>query len=165
MDEWYRSERVVVRRLERDDIGAQYLAWFRDPAVRSFIKFAAAAPSLQGLQQYWEAKSADPKVDFLGLFDAASGAHLGNMKFELGPGNGEAHVGFLIGDPAARRRGLLRETLPACVAHLRRARGRLNVYLTVDPQNRAALAAFTRLGFRAAGSEANGDLRMDYADG
>lgn len=165
MEVWYRSARVVVRRLRREDIGAEYLSWFRDPAVRSFIKYAAQAPTLEALQEYWAGKQADRGVDFLGLFDAASGRHLGNMKFELGPGSREAHVGFLIGDPASRRRGLLRESLPACVAALRRARGPLEVYLTVDPDNRDAIAAFTRLGFRQNSAAANGDLRMDYAGG
>jgi [ribosomal protein S5]-alanine N-acetyltransferase len=162
MDVWYRSERVMVRRLKRDDIGDEYLSWFHDPAVRSFIKFAKEPPGRDALRQYWSEKNADPKVDFLGLFDGASGSHLGNMKFELGPAPGEAHVGFLIGDPVSRRRGLLRETLPACVDALRRARGPLTVYLTVDPQNRDAVAAFTRLGFRETSTEPNGDLRMDY---
>ena len=166
MDVWYRSDRVVVRRLERDDIGDEYLSWFRDPAVRSFIKFAAEPPSLEALRQYWAAKRADQKVDFLGLFDGASGGHLGNMKFELGPAPGEAHVGFLIGHPESRRRGLLRETLPPCVAALRRARGPLTVYLTVSPTNRDAIEAFRRLGFQQTSTHADGgDLRMEYRDG
>jgi len=166
MDVWYRSDRVVVRRLERGDISNEYLSWFRDPAVRSFIKFAKQPPTLDALRNYWAEKSADRSVDFLGLFDGASGRHLGNMKFELGPQPGEVHVGFLIGDPDSRRRGLLREALPACVSAVRRARGPLNVYLTVSPQNQAAVEAFRRLGFRQTAETADkGDLRMEYRDG
>jgi RimJ/RimL family protein N-acetyltransferase len=166
MDVWYRSDRVVVRRLERDDIGDEYLSWFRDPAVRSFIKFASEPPTRDALHQYWSKKNANPDVDFLGLFDGVSGSHLGNMKFELGPESGEAHVGFLIGDPASRRRGLLRETLPPCVAALRRARGPRTVYLTVSPKNWDAIEAFRRLGFQQTSENADeGDLRMEYRDG
>lgn len=162
-DTWFSSERIVVRRLELTDIGEAYLSWFSDPAVRQFIKFAREAPTLEALCDYWRAKNADPKVDFLGIFDAATGAHLGNMKFEMGPGGSEAHVGFLIGDPAARRQGVLRDSLSACIERLRERRGPLAVYLTVDPANAAACAAFARLGFRdAADTRPGEDLRMDY---
>jgi RimJ/RimL family protein N-acetyltransferase len=162
---WYQSPRFLVRNLRYEDIGSAYESWFRDPVVRKFIRFAAQPPTLEGLREYWRQKSSDEKVDFLGIFDSATGSHLGNIKFELGPRPGEAHVGFLIGDPAYRRRGLLREALPSCIAALRRARGRLNVYLTVNPGNRDAIEAFVRLGFRQTRGEANGDIRMDYADG
>jgi RimJ/RimL family protein N-acetyltransferase len=154
----------VIRRLELADIGPGYVAWFSDPVVRQFIKYAREAPTLDGLRDYWREKDADPKADFLGIFDVASGKHIGNMKFELGPGKDEAHVGFLIGDPASRRGGLLRESLPTCVKRLRAIRGQIAVYLTVDPANAAARAAFERLGFTAAGvaPDGTGDLRMDY---
>jgi [ribosomal protein S5]-alanine N-acetyltransferase len=163
-DVWYRSDRQIVRRLRLDDIGEAYASWFGDDAVRAFIKFARSAPSVDDLRAYWREKTADPGVDFLGIFEAQSGRHLGNIKFEIGPRAIETHVGFMIGSAGDRRRGLLREALPACVERLRRDRGPLIVYLTVDPKNGAALSAFSRLGFCATGARAqNGDLRMDYA--
>jgi RimJ/RimL family protein N-acetyltransferase len=164
-DVWYRSERLVVRRLQRSDIGAEYVSWFKDPAVREFIKFAKEAPALAALQAYWQEKDADPRVDFLGLFDAKSARHVGNMKFEAGPGANEVHVGFLVGAPSERRRGLLRESLAACVAQLRSRRNSPKVYLTVDPANTEAIGAFVKLGFRHTGLVANSDLRMDYPSG
>jgi len=161
--DWYRSDRIVVRRLRLEDIGPDYVSWFSDKNVRRFIKYAREAPSLDDLRTYWHAKDADPGVDFLGIFDATSGAHLGNIKFEMGPGPAEAHVGFLIGNRGSRRRGLLRECLSACARRLRERRGEIAIYLTVDPGNSDALAAFARLGFVAtAGAPDGGDLRLDY---
>ena len=163
-DVWHRGERALVRPLRVDDVGETYAAWFEDEAVRAFIKFARSAPTVAELRDYCREKSADPEVDFLGVFDVESGRHLGNIKFEVGPGRSEAHVGFLIGSAADRRRGLLREALPSCIDRLRRDRGPIAVYLTVDPANAAGLSAFTRLGFRKSDvREPNGDVRMDYA--
>ena len=160
---WFRSERILVRPLRLEDIGPAYAAWFADPVVRKFIKFARAAPSVEDLRLYWREKDADTGADFLGIFDAATGAHLGNLKFEVGPAPAEAHVGFLIGDPEARRRGLLRECLGSCVRAVRARRGVQRIYLTVDPDNADARAAFERLGFRPVGAAAEGgDLSMDY---
>src|SRR5215210_74073 len=103
-DVWYRGERALVRRLRVEDVGETYASWFRDDAVRAFIKFARSAPSVAELREYCREKSADPNVDFLGVFDPSSGRHLGNIKFEADPDLREAHVGFLIGSANDRRR-------------------------------------------------------------
>lgn len=164
-EDWYRSDRIVVRRLRLEDIGPEYVSWFSDENVRRFIKYAKEAPSLDDLRAYWSAKDADPGVDFLGIFDTASGVHLGNIKFEMGPRSDEAHVGFLIGNQTFRRRGLLRECLSACARRLRKRRGAIAIYLTVDPNNSDALAAFKRVGFQQSGPiPATGDIRLTYVD-
>lgn len=159
---WFGNERIVVRRLELEDIGSEYVSWFSDPDVRQFIKYSEKAPTIEALLAYWREKNEDQNVDFLGIFDARSGHHLGNMKFELNPEAQEAHVGFLIGDSKSRRQGLLRLSFPECVRQLRARRGMVGVFLTADPNNFKALVAFERLGFRSAGTVPGGDLRMDY---
>lgn len=161
---WFVGPRVHVRPLLESDIGPHYAAWFSDPVVREFIKFARTAPTLEDLRVYWRRMAADPGVDFLGFFLNEDGRHVGNMKFETGPLADEMHVGFLIGDPAWRRAGVLSETLASCIERVRKSRGLRRVYLTVAPNNAAAIGAFTKLGFASTGVvDALGDLEMDYA--
>ncbi len=163
---WVVGARIHVRPLLETDIGPHYAAWFSDPAVRRFIKYARTEPTLDNLKQYWRTITANPGVDFLGLFANADGRHIGNMKFETGPLPDEMHVGFLIGDPQWRQVNVLSEVLTACIAHARRVRGLRRVYLTVDPENAAAIRAFTKLGFQSTDViDKLGDLEMDYVAG
>ena len=163
---WAVGLRIHVRPLLEADIGPHYAAWFSDPAVRQFIKFARTEPTLDDLKKYRHTMATNLGVDFLGLFDNKDGRHIGNMKFETGPLPDEMHVGFLVGDPAWRQAGILSEILAPCVARVRRVRGLRRVYLTVDPANTAAIRAFTKLGFESAGViNRLGALEMDYAKG
>lgn len=163
---WVVGARIHVRPLLEPDIGPQYAAWFSNPAVRMFIKFARTEPTLDDLKKYWRTMTTNPGIDFLGLFANADGRHIGNMKFETGPLPDEMHVGFLIGDPAWRQVNILSEVLAPCVARVRKARGLRRVYLTVNPQNQAAIRAFDKLGFLSISViDKLGDLEMDYVAG
>jgi len=163
---WVVGPRIHVRPLLETDIGFHYAAWFSDPAVRRFIKYARTEPTLEDLRQYWRKVHEDPGIDFLGLFANTDGRHIGNMKFETGPLPDEMHVGFLIRDPAWRQVNILSEVLAPCVARVRKMRGIRRIYLTVDPENLAAIRAFDKLGFYSTEViDKLGDLEMDYVAG
>jgi RimJ/RimL family protein N-acetyltransferase len=155
--------RVHVRPLLDADIGPHYAAWFHDPEIRRFIKFARQTPSVDDLRAYRSVMAARADVDFLGILLNGSGRHIGNLKFEAGPRPDEMHVGFLIGDPDWRRAGVLTEIFPPCIARVLEMRRPRRLYLTVDPLNAPGIRAFTKLGFESTGViDRAGDLEMDY---
>jgi RimJ/RimL family protein N-acetyltransferase len=155
--------RVHVRPLLDEDIGPHYAAWFDDPEIRRFIKFARQAPSVGDLRAYRASMATRSDVDFLGVLLNDGGRHIGNLKFEAGPQPDEMHVGFLIGDPDWRRAGVLTEILPPCIARVMATRKPRRLYLTVDPLNAPGIRAFTKLGFQSTGTiDRAGDLEMDY---
>ena len=70
------------------------IAWFKDPGVKRFIEAAASQPDLGALRKYVEERSGRDDVLFLGIFERATGSHLGNLKYEpLDPQRGYAVVG------------------------------------------------------------------------
>ena len=163
---WVIGARIHVRPLLEADIGPHYAAWFSDPAVRRFIKYARTEPTLDDLKQYWRKVHANPGIDFLGVFTNTDDRHIGNMKFETGPLPDEMHVGFLIGDPVWRQVNILSEVLTPCVARVRKVRGLRRIYLTVASENLTAVRAFGKLGFQSTGViNKLGDLEMDYVMG
>ncbi len=115
VEPWIVGSRVHVRPLVESDIGPHYVAWFSDPVIQKFIKFAETSPTLEDLKDYWRRMAANPGVDFLGFFLNVDSRHIGTMKFETGPLPDEMHVGFLIGDPVWRKAGVLSETLVPCI--------------------------------------------------
>jgi hypothetical protein len=76
------TERFMIRTLTVEDVGPEYLSWFKDSDVQKFIVHANTGMSIEKLTAYVKEKSQDPRTVFLGVFDQASGVHVGNIKFE-----------------------------------------------------------------------------------
>lgn len=144
------TERCRLRPLTIDDATPEYLAWFRDPEVMRTIGAAASTVSLEDLRAFIDARDDRPDVLFLGIFSAADGTHIGNIKYEpIDDAAGYAIMGILIGNPAWRGRGIAQEVLRASAAWLAAHRGIREILLGVSKDNPAAVRAYETVGFRA----------------
>lgn len=142
------TERLVLRELTVDDVSPRYLAWFSDPAAAKYIAAAAHTRVLEDLRAFVQARTSRDDVLFLGIFDAATGAHLGNIKYEpVDTIAGYAIMGILIGEPEYRGRGVAPEALMASARWLQAHRSIRQIVLGVQAQNTAAIRAYERVGF------------------
>jgi len=158
------ADRVYVRPLLGSDIGMHYVHWFEDEKVRRFIKYARGLPTLEDLRDYWQKMDRRTGVEFLGIFLNMGDRHIGNIKYETGPASDEMHVGFLIGNSEYRGKGILGEVLDTCSQLVMKKYQLRRLYLTVDPNNKAGIRAFAKLGYVNTGKiDSLGDLEMDFA--
>lgn len=144
------TERFVIRNLTTEDVGAEYLSWFKRDDVKDYIYYKVSDDQneLLKLKDYVQEKSSDKSILFLGVFDKiAPHAHIGNIKFE--PFDLEERVcvfGILIGNKDWQGKGVgteaVGETLKA-IGDL----GMKKVYLGVDKNNQAAIRLYEKLGF------------------
>jgi RimJ/RimL family protein N-acetyltransferase len=142
------TPRFVLRELERGDITPAYLEWFVDPAAKRHITAAAHTQTLQQLQDYLADRTGRTDVLFLGIFDQASGVHIGNVKYEpVDSESGYAVMGILIGDPAYRGRGVAGEVIDASGRWLHANRRIRDIWLGVDRDHTTAIRAYERIGF------------------
>lgn len=142
------TERFLLRELTPDDATPVYLSWFGDAAAGKYITSAAAMRGLSELRTYIGDRVGRSDVLFLGIFDRVSGAHIGNIKYEpVDRVAGYAIMGVLIGDPAARGRGVTGEVLRASGFWLRDHRQIREIVLGVDADNIAAIRAYEKVGF------------------
>jgi ribosomal-protein-alanine N-acetyltransferase len=143
-----RTSRFVLRELRESDVSGRYLSWFADDAARTQITAAATTRTLTDLKQYVRERTGRDDVLFLGIFDAASGLHVGNIKYEpVDTEHGWAVMGILIGEPAYRGAGVAGEVLTASAGWLRTHRGIREITLGVRRSNTSAVRAYEKLGF------------------
>lgn len=139
-----RTARFVLRPLAAGDVTATYMRWLRDPEVRRWIDYAAAAPSESVLRAYVESKRLLPGCWFLGIY-TPDGEHLGNVKAEP-DGQGGHHLGILLGEPAWRGRGVAVEVMRALCLLVQQ--GSQCIWLGVAEQHTAGRRAYAKAGFQ-----------------
>jgi RimJ/RimL family protein N-acetyltransferase len=143
------TARFVLRPLTPENATERYLAWLADADARRYIQAAASTRTLDDLRAYIRERVGRADVLFLGIFERADGHHIGNIKYEpLDTGRGLAEMGILIGEPSWRGRGVAREVISATARWLRLHRGILRISLGVERENKVALSAYLRAGFR-----------------
>jgi ribosomal-protein-alanine N-acetyltransferase len=142
------TPRFVLRELEVADASERYLSWFADADARRYITAAATTVALADLSAYIAARMNRRDVLFLGIFDRATGLHIGNVKYEpLDESRGYAVMGILVGDHGFRGKGVAREVLDASTEWLRAQRGIREIVLGVETSNTGAIRAYEAAGF------------------
>lgn len=140
------TERFFLRPLRVEDAGEHYLSWLADPTA-VHIEASRTTRELAELARYVADKSGRPDVLFLGVFESASGRHIGNIKFEpIDREQGYAVLGMLIGDRDFRGRGVAGEIIAATTSRLRQE-GLREIVLGVARDNHAAIRAYEKAGF------------------
>jgi len=146
------TQRFELRPLTPEDATNCYLSWLANENARRYIIAARKQPTLDDLRAYIESRCDRPDALFLGIFERASGRHIGNLKFEpIDETSRTAEMGILIGESDWRGQGVAREVITASAWWLRKHRGIQQILLGVEQDNLAALAAYRRTGFRPTG--------------
>lgn len=142
------TPRFRLRDLQPEDASERYAAWLNDPD-NAFISSTDKHHSEAHIRDYIGEKSNDPNVLFLGIFDAAGGRHIGNIKFEpIDEVQRYAVLGILIGEADWRGKGVTPEVSKAAIQALARMRKIDRVLLGVNLNNHGAVKAYTKSGFK-----------------
>lgn len=147
------TERFELRPLSPRDATDRYLAWLAEDNARRYILAAREKLSLDDLRAYIESRVGRRDVLFLGIFERASGGHIGNLKYEpIDESARTAEMGILIGEPEWRGRGVAREVITASARWLQEQRGIKKILLGVEKENAGAMTAYRRTGFHPTGT-------------
>ena len=144
------SERFLLRPLTEEDATERYLSWLCDADAKRFITAAGDTKELSDLREYVSDRIGRDDILFLGIFEKATGLHIGNIKYE--PVNSElgyAVMGILIGDTEYRGKGITAEVLASSAQWLKRNRNITQILLGVSKDNVAAIRAYEKVGFVA----------------
>lgn len=142
------TERFLLRPLTPNDVNERYLSWLDDARAKKYIVASTQTRDIEDLRQYVSARLGRSDVLFLGIFDKANGAHVGNIKFEpINRDSGYAIVGILIGERDYRGKGVTTEALKASSDWLKQHLGIGEILLGVDSDNVAAIRAYEKADF------------------
>lgn len=144
------TERFIIRNLNVEDVGAEYLSWFKRDDVKDYIYYKVSDDQneILKLKDYVLEKMSDKSILFLGVFDKnAPHAHIGNIKFEpFRLEEGVCVFGILIGNKNWQGKGVGTEAVGETLSAIGKI-GMKKVYLGVDKNNQAAIRLYEKLGF------------------
>ena len=141
------TQRFLLKPLTIDDVDHRYLSWLNLKAS-SYIEYAKSHPSIEELKNYVGERENRQDVLFLGIFTKEL-QHIGNIKYEpIDSKSKSAVMGILIGDNNWRGKGVATEVIEASGDYLAEQYGIKTILLGVDENNKAAVAAYHKVGFR-----------------
>jgi RimJ/RimL family protein N-acetyltransferase len=144
------TARAVLRSLTPEDVGPVYLDWLRDPEVMRYMNARFDEVSEEAARAFVSAHD-DRDRFLLGIFDRASGKHVGNHRAVCHSAHRRAHVGVMIGDRAHWGTGIVPETRTALLDFLFGPVGMLKVCGEVYAVNTAGVFNHQALGFAVEG--------------
>lgn len=148
-----KTQRFIVRSLTLSDVTDRYLSWVQDKKSNPFIETADEKKDIESLKEYVSTRINRDKCIFLGIFLRNNNIHIGNIKFEpVDKKNGSATVGIMIGDQTWRGKGVAEEVITASADYLYTRFYINKIFLGVDNNNKSAIRAYYKSGFRYNGS-------------
>ncbi len=154
------GETIYLRPLEAADATSSYAGWLNDGATTRFMESGHFPSTRESVAEYIASTAGRRDLIFLAIVLEEDDRHAGNVK--LGPINWihrNAEFGILIGDPAARGRGIGSEATRLVLGH---AFDRLNLHrvaLGVVADNLPAIRSYEKVGFREEGTYRQAILR------
>ncbi len=146
------GHQICLRPLERDDLGARYLAWLNDPEVMKYMESGTFPTTIQDLEKFYAEVTGSRNQVMLAIIDKESGEHIGNVK--LGPIHWihrRATLGVLIGDKKVWGKGAGEEATRLTVEY---GFNRLNlrrIDLGVFAEHESAVRCYEKVGFQVEG--------------
>jgi RimJ/RimL family protein N-acetyltransferase len=146
---------VRLRRVEHDDL-PRFAAWLNDPEVREGLAMVYPV-SVAGEEQWFEAMQRREPAEQQFAIDALSGGggavlHIGILGFRVVDWkNSHAELGIFIGDKAFWGRGFGTDAVRTLVAWAFDELNMHRVWLKVFEDNRRAIRAYEKVGFRHEG--------------
>ena len=140
------TQRFLLKPLTADDVNQNYLSWL-NPEINNYIEYAKSNTSMKALRSYVGERENRQDVLFLGIFTKDK-QHIGNIKYEpINHKNKTAVMGILIGDNNWRGKGVAAEVIKVSGDYLAEQYGISTILLGVSKNNKAAIAAYQKVGF------------------
>lgn len=146
------GQNIFLRPLEEKDVGEDYLGWMRDPQVTQYLESRDQTHTLESLREFVRARNASPRDHLFGIFLAADGEHIGNIKIgSIREPHRSADLGLIIGRRSAWGKGYGTEAI-ALATRYALEQLRLNkLWAGMYAENFGAYHAFMKAGYREIG--------------
>ena len=108
----FESNRLSYRYLTDTDCNENYLSWLNDERINQYLETRWSEQSVDSIKSFVSSVNEDKSSHLFGIFDKATGDHLGNIK--LGPINSihqHGDISYFIGNPNAWGKGFATEAI------------------------------------------------------
>lgn len=167
MTEWrLEGPRVYLRRVAPADATPAYAGWLNDPETTRYMESGRRVETVASIADYIARYSGREDALFLAIVLRAGDRHVGNLKLEpINRTHRHAVLGIMIGDAAARGRGIGGEAIVLALRHAFAGLGLHRVALGVTADNLPGIRCYEKVGFRVEGRLRESILRpQGYLD-
>ena len=142
------TDRFLIKKLTSKHANKNYLNWFKDFAVKKYILGSKQKISLNFLKKYIAYQNTKKNTLFFGIFNKQD-KHLGNIKFDnISKKKNSTIMGILIGNRRYRGIGLAKEIVNFFSEFFYKQYKITHIFLGVDINNKDAISAYTKAGFK-----------------
>ena len=142
------GERLVLRPLGLDDVGAAYVGWMNDPDINRFLESRWERHDEDSLAAFVSKASADPDSYLFAIVRKDTGTHIGNIK--LGPVDRHhltGSIGILIGERDSWGQGFGTEAIRSVVTFAFEGLGLHKLTAGCYGPNVESIRSFEKAGF------------------
>ena len=93
------SEELLIKPLERDDLGEAYVQWLNDANINSSLATSYKPQTKETVASYWSAEAASPNAELFGIWSKQEMLHIGNIRIgEINWIHRRADLSLVIGN-------------------------------------------------------------------
>jgi RimJ/RimL family protein N-acetyltransferase len=146
------GDRIYLRPVTEADATPAYVSWLNDPETTRYMESGRRAETVESIREYIARLEGREDARFLAIVLNDGDRHVGNLKLEpINWTHRHAVLGIMIGDPAARGRGVgtaaTRLALQYAFSGLKLHR----IALGVTADNLPAIRCYEKVGFKTEG--------------
>ena len=146
------GEHIFLRPLEEADVTDDYLEWMRDPQVTQYLECRGQTHTRDSLLTFVRAKNASGRDHLFGIFGAADGKHIGNIKIgSIREPHRSADLGLIIGRRSAWGKGYGTEAIVLATRYALQDLRLNKLWAGTYAENLGAYHAFMKAGYREVG--------------
>jgi len=146
------SSRLFFRTLQEHDVSADYVSWLNDPEVNRFLETRFLHQTMDSCRRFVADMNRDPNSYLFGIFENASGKHIGNIKLGfIKPQHASGQLSLLIGDKSCWGKGYATESIQALTLYGFKELGLQRIEAGCYDENLGSLRAFLRVGYTIEG--------------
>lgn len=141
--------------------GTRYYSWLDDLSLDLFGERSDFPNNPARMESYYALACANDSLLLLGIFDNASGLHIGNITLQqIDWIHRRAYLGYLIGDKEFAGKGIASEAGLMILYHGFNKLNLARIWTTVAAEHKASLRVATKIGLKQEGILRGHQLRM-----
>lgn len=142
------SEKIYIRRLEKEDIAGNYFQWLNDQAITKWMRHGVFPNSYESMNAFYEQQARSTTEVVFAIVLQEQDRHIGNIGLSsINHLFRSAEIGIMIGETDCWGKGYAAEAIELICCH---SFDRLNMnrlYAGAVDKNIGSIRAFEKVGF------------------
>ena len=152
------GERILLRRLQDEDVSDEYIRWLNDPEVTRFMETGRDVSTRKTVLEYLDRFKQRTGDCIFAIIDRETGLHIGNVTLNnVSTVNKTADTGLMIGRKDFWGKGYAFEAWMLIIDYAFSELGLRKIIAGAIADNRASVETLKKLGFKVEGT-----FRQEY---